>query len=263
MIDFRYHLVSIIAVFLALAVGLVVGATAPRRRDRGHPEQAADRAEQARTAICCKDKQALSNQVSADQTFAAGGRAEAAARPADRARRWCWSWRPAPTAPVTTGVTTALHQAGATVTGDGHLSSSVPGHQRAERGHTDAAGAEPRPDQAGVPLPTRSSSPVGGQQAAAQVLAATPADPDGGTGLSSGRQPRNPDRPSASHGYLSIGSSGSQSGRPLSAVLVTPGGVAAADGQRGARGRRRSRCGMPGSRNRDGRRGRTRSEPAA
>ena len=28
MIDFRYHLVSIIAVFLALAVGLVVGATA-------------------------------------------------------------------------------------------------------------------------------------------------------------------------------------------------------------------------------------------
>ncbi|HUC25193.1 MAG TPA: copper transporter, partial [Streptosporangiaceae bacterium] len=28
MIDFRYHLVSIIAVFLALAVGLAVGSTA-------------------------------------------------------------------------------------------------------------------------------------------------------------------------------------------------------------------------------------------
>ena len=28
MIDFRYHLVSIIAVFLALAIGIVVGATA-------------------------------------------------------------------------------------------------------------------------------------------------------------------------------------------------------------------------------------------
>ena len=28
MIDFRYHLVSIVAVFLALAIGIVVGATA-------------------------------------------------------------------------------------------------------------------------------------------------------------------------------------------------------------------------------------------
>ena len=28
MIDFRYHIVSIIAVFLALAVGIVVGTTA-------------------------------------------------------------------------------------------------------------------------------------------------------------------------------------------------------------------------------------------
>ena len=27
MIDFRYHLVSIVAVFLALAIGIVVGAT--------------------------------------------------------------------------------------------------------------------------------------------------------------------------------------------------------------------------------------------
>ena len=43
MIDFRYHLVSIIAVFLALAVGLVVGVDRPERpQAEASLQQAAD-----------------------------------------------------------------------------------------------------------------------------------------------------------------------------------------------------------------------------
>jgi hypothetical protein len=36
-ISFRYHIVSIIAVFLALALGIVVGTTAAERADHEQP----------------------------------------------------------------------------------------------------------------------------------------------------------------------------------------------------------------------------------
>ena len=70
MIDFRYHLVSIVAVFLALAIGIVVG---PRR---WHPEvgqqaqQAAlTSAEKRNTALCAQNAQ-LKQQIAADNAFA-------------------------------------------------------------------------------------------------------------------------------------------------------------------------------------------------
>ena len=94
MIDFRYHLVSIIAVFLALAVGLVVGSTALS----GKAEEAlkvAQRNALANNKTLQQDKSALSNQVSADQAFAQaasqrliGGPARAGeGRPGGGARR--------------------------------------------------------------------------------------------------------------------------------------------------------------------------------
>lgn len=54
MIDFRYHLVSIIAVFLALAVGIVLGA--------GPLDQPIDVAVRDRAAGLAKDKEALRSQ---------------------------------------------------------------------------------------------------------------------------------------------------------------------------------------------------------
>ena len=93
MIDFRYHLVSIIAVFLALAVGLVVGSTALS----GKAEEAlkvAQRNALANNKTLQQDKSALSNQVSADQAFAQaasqrliGGLLAGEGRPGGGARR--------------------------------------------------------------------------------------------------------------------------------------------------------------------------------
>ena len=44
LIDFRYHLVSIVSIFLALAVGIVLGAGPLKERARQHPEQGGRRA---------------------------------------------------------------------------------------------------------------------------------------------------------------------------------------------------------------------------
>jgi len=54
MVDFRYHLVSIIAVFLALAVGIVLGA--------GPLDQPIDASVRGRAATLAKDKEALRSQ---------------------------------------------------------------------------------------------------------------------------------------------------------------------------------------------------------
>jgi len=68
-IDFRYHLVSIIAVFLALAIGIVVGSTAlqPTVENTLHTaervlERQIDRANQSNTS--------LTQERSADQAHA-------------------------------------------------------------------------------------------------------------------------------------------------------------------------------------------------
>ena len=69
MIDFRYHLVSIVAVFLALAVGLVVGATALKPKTeqffdtRSKQEQQQINAQRAQI-------QSLQDQLSSDQAAA-------------------------------------------------------------------------------------------------------------------------------------------------------------------------------------------------
>ncbi len=222
MIDFRYHLVSIIAVFLALAVGLVVGATALAPKTEVILSRLQTELSKQNGNLS-KDKQALSNQVSADQIFAqavaprllpgllTGEKAVLVVAPgADSA--------------VTTGVTTVLHQAGASVTGVINLSSSFTG----TGGQNEAALtqlAQSLAAQAGVTLPTRSTSPVGGQQDAAQVLAATLLTRDGGSGLSSGRSHAILNALSVA-GFLSIGSGGSSVRPATVAVLVTPGGVA-------------------------------------
>ena len=69
MIDFRYHLVSIIAVFLALAVGLVVGATALSGKAL-EALQIAQRAALGRIAALEHDNASLTNQQKGDEAFA-------------------------------------------------------------------------------------------------------------------------------------------------------------------------------------------------
>ena len=89
MIDFRYHLVSIIAVFLALAIGIVVGSTALQpavesglRATEGLLHRRIDQVTQNNTA--------LTQERAADQAFAQAAREPAARPPAHRPGRRRW-----------------------------------------------------------------------------------------------------------------------------------------------------------------------------
>jgi Copper transport outer membrane protein, MctB len=180
-IDFRYHLVSIIAVFLALAVGLVVGSTALS----GTAIQfltARQRAAVAENGTLIKEKGALTNQVNADQAFAQAASQRLVGSLLTQ-EKVVLIVAPGANGAVTNGVTTILRQAGATVTGQVNLQQSF---------LTTSAGNETTLTQlaqtlaakTGLAAPVQSQSPVAGQQAVAQVLAAGVLDSTSGGGLS-------------------------------------------------------------------------------
>jgi len=167
-IDFRYHLVSIIAVFLALAVGLAVGSTALT----GTAEQALTAAQHrlsSENKTLSKQNGMLQKQVAGDQAFAEANSARllagllsgehvviVAAPNADPA--------------VTSGLTTALRQAGATVTGQVSLTSAF----TTTSGQNEATLSQLAlnlASSANLPAPAAPASAVSGRQDAAQVLA--------------------------------------------------------------------------------------------
>ena len=120
MIDFRYHVVSIVAVFLALAIGIVLGSTELQGTTIDVLKNTSQQIKNQYDATHARNVE-LNQQVSADQAVAQAARAAAARRPAERAARRRWSTRPGRPAPVVTGITSALRQAGATVTGQVNL----------------------------------------------------------------------------------------------------------------------------------------------
>ncbi len=68
MIDFRYHLVSLIAVFLALGIGIVVGATAIDRAVVGRQDGELERLETVAASATVQRDEALA-EISADDEF--------------------------------------------------------------------------------------------------------------------------------------------------------------------------------------------------
>jgi Copper transport outer membrane protein, MctB len=220
-IDFRYHLVSIIAVFLALAVGLVVGATALSGKAL-EALQIAQKAARNRIAALENNNASLTNQQKADQAFAQAASphllpgllsglkvVEVVAPGADNT--------------VTAGVTKALQQAGAQVTGEVIMNStflSTDGHDE----DTLTQLAQNQAATAGVKPPPQASGPIAGQQAAARVLAASLLS-NGGTDPASAESAAILSAFSSA-GYVSIGNGATSVSGPASlAVLVAPGGA--------------------------------------
>jgi len=115
MIDFRYHLVSIVAVFLALAIGIVLGTTALNgpltSRLRSLEEISAHEADSLRT-----QRSQLEQQVNSDQVFAQAAAPELVSHLLDGQSVVLVS-APGADQQVISGVTTAVQQAGGTVTG--------------------------------------------------------------------------------------------------------------------------------------------------
>ncbi len=181
MIDFRYHLVSIIAVFLALAVGLVVGSTALSGKAVEFLT-ARQRAAVAENGTLIKEKEALTNQVNADQAFAQAA-AQRLVGGLLAQQKVVVVVAPGANSAVINGVTTVLHQAGATVTGQVDLQQSFMATTAGNEG-TLTQLAQSLASRWGLPAPVVSQSQVGGQQAVAQVLAASVLDSTSGNALS-------------------------------------------------------------------------------
>jgi Copper transport outer membrane protein, MctB len=114
-IDFRYHLVSIVAVFLALAIGIVVGSTAlkPAVLSGLQTTQASERKQI--DALIAQNAQ-LKQERDAAQSFAAAG-APVLLNGLLAGQRVVMVEAPGAPGGVGTGIATALTQAGATVTG--------------------------------------------------------------------------------------------------------------------------------------------------
>jgi hypothetical protein len=176
-IDFRYHLVSIIAVFLALAIGIVVGSTAlqPAVRDLAHATESVLRS-QINSAN--KTNSQLTQQRNADQQLAQVAAPRLLAHLLS-GQSVVLVVAPGASDAVVTGLTAAVQQAGGTITGQVALQPQF--FDTSDSTEAKLTGlAQQLATDAGLSLTGQpASGPVTGQQAAAQVLAAALVQKDG------------------------------------------------------------------------------------
>jgi hypothetical protein len=215
LIDFRYHLVSLVSVFLALAVGLVLGATALKPTVTAGLQATALKERQQIDQLIATGK-LNQQQLAADEAFAQAAGPRLLAHLLDGQRVVIVT---APGAPdsVTSGVTKALGEAGATVTGQVQLQPRFfdpsPGTQQA----LARLAQQVAPPQ--VTLTGGSPMAQAGKVLASAILTGgnpgqpSPGQPDSTargvlTGLSAG-------------GFLSV-SSGNPAARATLAVVVIP-----------------------------------------
>ena len=179
MIDFRYHLVSIVAVFLALAVGIVLGST----ELRGAALSALDRTSSALSAkLQAADNQnnALEQQVQGDHQFAQAAEPVLLGHLLDGKRVVIITTPGAPSG-VVNGIKTGLADAGATVSGQVALSAKFADTSASNLSLLDQLTQRVTP----ASLTLANGSP---QQQAAQVLASAlvTSGPGSGNGSKSG-----------------------------------------------------------------------------
>jgi hypothetical protein len=161
-IDFRYHLVSIVAVFLALTVGIVLGST----ELRGAAFSALDRTSSALSAklnAANSENSALQQEVNGERSFAQAAEPVLLAHLLDGKRAVIIT---APGAPgdVVSGLTTALGDAGAAVSGQVSLTTKFADTSAGTLNFLDTLTQRVAPS--GISLVNGSP-----QQQAAQVLA--------------------------------------------------------------------------------------------
>jgi hypothetical protein len=169
-IDFRYHLVSIIAVFLALAIGIVIGANELQGTTEAALGKAASKVTRINTSLM-QQRKALQQQVSADQDFAQASSSRLIGHLLDN-QSVVLVTAPGASSQVISGITKAVQQSGAQLTGQVSMGSQFfDGADSTEAKLTQLA--QSLAPGAGVTLSSQpGSSTVSGQVAAAQVIAA-------------------------------------------------------------------------------------------
>ena len=168
MIDFRYHLVSIVAVFLALAIGLVVGATALQGPVVTGLNNTAS---QERTKINRLEAQnaSLSNQLALGQSFA---RADSTILVSDllKGQRVVMVLAPGTDSGTVSGIAAEISQAGGTVTAQIQLTPQFFDTSSATENALTSLAQQLAPPGSGLPSPA-SGDQISGQELVAQVLA--------------------------------------------------------------------------------------------
>ncbi len=176
MIDFRYHLVSIVAVFLALAIGLVIGSTALRGTVLTGLNKASAHEQKVNTSLYLHNAQ-LKQQIGADDAFARAAEVGLLRGLLD-GEHVVLVLAPGADSSTVDGITAALQQAGAAVTGQVVLSAQffdtgVVTEQRLQSIAKSLAAL-------GVALPKSAFEPqIAGQQTAARFIAAAIVNKDG------------------------------------------------------------------------------------
>jgi hypothetical protein len=216
-IDFRYHLVSIVAVFLALAVGIVLGST----ELRGAAFSALDRTSNALSSkLEAADNQnsALQQQVQGDRQFAQAAEPVLLKHLLDN-KKVVIITTPGASSSVVSGVRTGLSDAGATVSGQVALSSKFADTSASNESLLSQLTQQATPSS----LTLTNGSP---QQQAAQVLAAALVTKSDNSGSGSGNGSISSQNAQTIVSSFSAGQFISVSGHPTNgatmAVIVTP-----------------------------------------
>jgi Copper transport outer membrane protein, MctB len=171
-IDFRYHLVSIVAVFLALAIGIVVGATAlkPKTEEVLDNESriAQHRINTQRTLIL-----SLQNEVASDDALAQAA-APRLLTGLLEGQRIVLITAPGSDAQTINGITADLKLAGAKVAGQVQLQNSFFDTSATTQNNLDVLASKVAPSNVTPGYPSGQAyvnAAIAGQQEAAQVLA--------------------------------------------------------------------------------------------
>ncbi len=172
MIDFRYHLVSIVAVFLALAIGIVVGATAIAPTTLAALNKASEH-EKKQISSQRTDIRTLQGQINADQALAQSAEPLLLDNLLE-GQRVVLVTAPGADSSTINGITSALKQAGAKVTGQVVLQPAFFGTSASTQTSLDALAEKVAPPTITPGIQTAQPDPdtqIAGQQEAATVIA--------------------------------------------------------------------------------------------
>ena len=226
MIDFRYHLVSIVAVFLALAIGIVIGASALKPDVLKVLDNASSH-EQRQISTQQAKISNLQNQLASNEAFAQA----AAPRLLSgllAGQQVALVTAPGADATTVNGVTAALKLAGAEITTQAALQPSFFDTSAGTQISLKALAQQTAPP--GLLLQTTGVNPlIAGQQEAAQVLAAALVTKEGADLPAD--QVNNILTRFAQQGFLQLNPAGGSAAthQATLAVVIIPGSPPAAD----------------------------------
>ena len=220
MIDFRYHLVSIVAVFLALAIGIIVGVTALQPSTLKALDKTSKSLERQINSVQASNGN-LKLQITNDNAFAQAGSGLLLGHLLT-GKQVVIVTAPGADSTVVSGITGALRQAGADVTGQVALQQAFFVTAASTQSNLDALAQQlvpPGVSLGGQGTQANANPQIAGQQEAAQVIAAALVTKDGpGVDASKSKQIL---AGFAQHGFLGV-STPSLAPATL-AVVVIPG----------------------------------------